>query len=71
MLVLGKNNLFLCLCFVLPVDRRLDLESVVPLVLRPTDTCESLLHFNMCASLKEHCCNDILETHTRTHKKIN
>ena len=43
----GKSNWFLCLCFVLPVDHRLDLESLVPLVLRPTETCESLLHFNM------------------------
>ena len=42
MLGLGKNNLFLCLCSVLPVDHRLDLESLVPLVLRPTETCESL-----------------------------
>ena len=43
----GKNNLFLSLCFVLPVDHRFHLESLVRLVLRPTETCESLLHFNM------------------------
>ena len=67
----GKNNLFLCLCFILPVDHGLDFESLVSLVLGPTETCESLLHFNMYALLKEHCRNDILETHTQTPKKKN
>ena len=43
----GKNNLFLCLCFILPVDYGLDFESLVSLVLGSTETCESLLHFNM------------------------
>ena len=45
----GKNNLFLCFCFILPVDHGLNFESLVSLVLRPTETCESLLHFNMYA----------------------
>ena len=45
----GKNNLFLCLCFILPVDHGLNFESLVSLVLGPTETCESLLHFNMYA----------------------
>ena len=52
MSVLEKNDLCLCLCFVLPVDHRLNLESLVSLVLRPAETCESLLHFNIILLIK-------------------